>query len=190
MSFFFVASTAEIKVRTIFTMPVMRNVRDCTIAIVAYPMPCRRVSNERVFEPMCGSVLALMHSVFETGILGLRECMVCSMADEVVCRMTDVVTTYSSRSVDDRSAENITSACVGVLSMRLLHLVVDDGELVGGVACSSSAGESERSEKDCSNDSAGVAAREHARVMLFLSGELFIIHCGALIFEGRHADIG
>jgi hypothetical protein len=26
--------------------------------------------------------------------------------------------------------------------------------------------------------------------MLFLSGELFIIHCGALIFEGRHADIG
>jgi hypothetical protein len=26
--------------------------------------------------------------------------------------------------------------------------------------------------------------------MLFLSSELFIIHCGALIFEGRHADIG
>ena len=81
MTFFLVASAAEIKVRTILTMPVMRNVFDCAIAIIADPVFYWRVSNESVFEPVCCRMLAFMHRMFETGILGLRQCMMCSMTN-------------------------------------------------------------------------------------------------------------
>ena len=72
--------------------------------------------------------------------------------------MTNVVARSSGRRMNDRSTKNITSTCVSVLSMGFLHFLMDDGKLVGGIACCASAGKCERAEEDRSNHSARVAA--------------------------------